>query len=239
MRTIILSLSITVLSGVLVTDVVADQQPVTNATAGAANTTASESVATNKKGFHVDHDMQSMIDSWPKGAKTNGLYCAIELASFEHRPQGKEWPPVCCINVVNTTANDVSDCLKLPLASLLQIELFDSQGKPVEKTATGKQFGSWTQKQIKDWFDEMQRIRWRGRYFRVPGLLYAQIGNPFSISQAFQVKQSGEYTLHLSLRLIQSKQDRSDQLSTIVLPEVITKVQIRPNDIPPIDLSPK
>ena len=167
-------------------------------------------------------DFWEQVDSWPKGEITNGLFCMVQIL-----PKGN-----CCVYVANITTNDILGCLRLPIEAVSKIDLFDQQGKPVVKTDAGKQFTFWTQKQIKAWYDEMNKRRWGRRGFRINAMFYQQISGDVSLTQLFQINQPGEYTLHVSVLSVKSEQDKSGNLLAILLPEVIAKVQIRSEDIP-------
>jgi hypothetical protein len=172
-------------------------------------------------------DLWEQIDSWPKGDMTNGLFCAVQMLSRT----------TCCVYIANTTTNTVAGYLHLPFEAVAEIELFNPQGKPVAKTAAGRQYGYWTQEQIKDQLKGIDPISMaRKGYFGIHELLYVQISNQFSIPKAFQVEQPGEYTFHLSVRLVKSERDPSGQFLTTLLPEVVTQVEIRPEDILSSDL---
>ena len=197
-------------------------------------TKVNNNVATNNQGISVDPDFQQMMDSWPKGVATNGLICAIQI----FRPAGaKELLPLCCVNVINTTTNWIKGYLDIPLQGLVEMELFDPLGNQVEKTAVGKGYDVWTDEQIERWINGRPR---GGTAFRVSPLLYCKTNGRISFPEAFTLKKSGEYTLHLRMRLVQGDEDSLGQihLQRIWLPEVVAKVQIRPEDIPLPDLPP-
>jgi hypothetical protein len=179
--------------------------------------------------FKNYREIWEQIDSWPKGDMTNGIFCAVQMFS----------KTACCAFIANTTTNTVAGYLHLPFEAISEIELFDPQGRPVAKTAADRQISYWTQEQIKDLLKQVNPTTMsRKGYFGIHALFYAQISNEFSISQAFQVKQPGEYTFHLSVRLVKNEQDKVGNFLTTLLPEVVAKVQIRPEDIPPENLPP-
>lgn len=199
------------------------------ATSSAASPTANEGFITNSHGYRVDGDIQSMMDSWPKGAETNGIACALQIS----RNIYTKGSPFCSVNIINTTTNNVLGYLHLSIEEISNIELFDPQGKPVIKTTVGKQFYFRTDEQIKDILAKINPMTLRRKgSLVIHGLLYAQISNNFSIPEAFQLRQPGEYTFHVSVRLVKNEQDASGRFLTTLLPEVVTKVQIRPDDIP-------
>lgn len=213
MRKIIIS--IVILLSSLIVEIRADQ-PSANDVAGNENT-------------QYSNELSETIKFWHKGAATNGLICGLYFNRYEN-----EKLLICYVNIINTTTNFFYGCLHLPLEALLKIELYDSQGKPVEKTVAGKRYVVWTQKQIRGWADEMSR---RGRGGFVMGSFFTLGYGSFSIPQIFQLKHAGEYTLRLQMRLIQVKQDVSPKIyyETTWLPEVVAKIQILPDDIAPIN----
>jgi len=200
-----------------------------NSAEQASATNAPVKASTNWQDFQMDADDRAMIDSWPKGLPTNGLFCALQL----DRPVGAKERPVCYAYVVNQTTNFFRTILNLPREVLYQVELFDSEGKPVEKTPAGKQFTTWTQNQIEDWLREQLRARWHGKFIMVLPVNYYQVGT-FGIPEIFQLTRPGEYMLHLRMQLVEAKWDTSEKfhLQTKWLPEVVAKIQIRPDDIP-------
>jgi hypothetical protein len=200
-------------------------------------------VAVNNQRVIVDPNLQGMVDSWAKGDATNGLVCGVVFA----RSDGiSERPPIFYVNIINTTTNFISGCLNLPFEAFASIELFDSDGKQATKTTAGQRVGTWTQKQIEDWFNETHRKR--SQAMTKSGsitstlfpLLYEQVSGKISIFQMFQLNVAGEYSLHLKMRFVQVAEDASGQFTfqTTWLPEVVARVQIRPEDIPPENLSP-
>lgn len=203
------------------------------AAVGTISATSAERKETNgplSQLYSDDPEYQKIFNSWPKGAETNGLVCAV----FFDRPIGiKEIPPILYVYVVNTTTNWVHACLNLPREVLFKIKLFDPQGKEVKRTVEGEKFVDWTQKQIEDWYGEQLRVRWSGRGFSLAPLNSTQVKNGISLPDVFQLSQAGEYTFHLQMPLIQVKQDTSGRGSfkTTWLPEVVAKVQIRHEDI--------
>jgi hypothetical protein len=207
-----------------------------NAADQATTTNMPVKTSTNWQDFRMDADDRAMIDSWPKGLPTNGLYCALQ---FVRHGGVNGSGPSCAAYVINTTTNLFRSLLNLPGETIFQVELLDSEGKPVEKTAAGKLFKTWTQKQMEDWCDEQDRNRSRGKFIMVWPLAFYQVGS-LGIAEIFQAKRSGEYTLHLRMQLVEAKLDASKNLTLqpTWLPEVVAKVQIRPEDIPHSDTPP-
>jgi hypothetical protein len=195
---------------------------------GSLNISINACAGISTNDYPVLPEMQDVVDAWAKGAKTNDLACGIEFG-----PVSREGSPIFFIFVINSTTNDILGCLRLPIESISEIALLDPQGVPVEKTEVGKQFGFWTQKQIKEWFDEMNKLRWRRRGFRIYAKFYEQISDAISLPKLFQMKQAGEYPLHLKVQLVRSEQDASAQFHIVSLPEVVAKVQVRLEDNAP------
>jgi len=190
----------------------------------------------------VDTDMQTTVDSWFKGAAaTNGIVCAVQLPSTSQKR-----PPAFYVTLLNTTTNFIQGWVNLPFEAFASIALFDSDGKLVAKTAAGEKVGTWTQQQIEDQFYKggHPMVKSRGKTSTLFPLLDSQVGGEISILKMFQIKQAGEYTLHLRMRFVRVTEDTSDKFfgefifQTIWLPEVVAKIQIRPEDIPPPDLPP-
>ena len=164
-----------------------------------------------------------------RDVQANDLSCVLQF--LISRPK----PPVCYVTVVNHTTNAIVGVMG-PAPCLFAVELFDSGGKPIEKTDAGKKFGlPLSQEEIKSWWPVQHGPSYRPPFFLTsPIQPYPGIGvGEFSIPETFQLRQSGEYELHLRMRLIQCKQEASGQLyfSMIWLPEVTAKVQIRPKEV--------
>ena len=116
---------------------------------------------------------------------------------------------------------------------------------PVPKTDAGKKVVAWTDQQIKDWFENNrekppQFLGSRKSVQDTKGiadmlfpLWPTQISSDVSLPQLFQIGKEGEYVLHFQLRMAQIKVDASGkmELNIFWLPEVVAKVEIRPEDI--------
>ena len=149
-------------------------------------------------------------------------------------------PPICIVQLGDNRGGNFAinktNCdffLNLPTTDLFSVDLFDISGKPVGKSQRGLQFGlPITGQQIADWFGKaMNRTN---RYQRDAIHMICpheslQVG-VFSIPDLFEIKQAGEYTLHVRMRLIMSGQYYA------WLPEATGQVRIRPEDIPPLAL---
>ena len=165
------------------------------------------------------------------GASSNGLVCGLWIT--RERFNSAAPIPTCLVLVTNQTTNEFSFAyLSMPATNLFSIEMFDSNGKPVVKTPLGKMFGlPLTQKQISDWFnDKHWQIIRHGRAWGIDPLSEEQTRS-FSIPEAFEIKEAGEYTLHVHMRLIGNGPDASGQFPITWLPKAVAKVQIRPEDI--------
>jgi hypothetical protein len=190
--------------------------------------------------------------------KTNGWECLVNILNqpFECDSNAKPptfWPaPVCFVSVYNHSTSFVG-CLRMPATNLCRIALIDKEGHQVKKTAFGMMYGlPLSQKQIEDWRLHSSDRRDLSRFGSVQSIFLKLIPNGipkfvgvntevcrFSIKDAFEIKKAGEYELHLQLRLVQVGKDDSGKIYYPVtwLPEVVTKVQIRPEDIAVENLS--
>lgn len=178
----------------------------------------------------------------PEMLKTNGLDCLVEVTervpTYGGEPLSR--PPTCYVSVFNHSTNEMA-CLGMPAINLLRIVLLDKQGHQVKKTSLGMKYGlPLSQEQIYEW-----RHHWNNRHQSIfirltPNGIpqYSDIPTEicnFSIKDAFEITEPGEYELHLQLRLVQVGTDKSGKFYYPVtwLPEVVAKVQIRPEDISP------
>ena len=234
MRAIIL---LTTLFYSLVSEITADGQS-TNTAVEAAKTTTNENSIVS---WH-NADYQKMIDSWAKGGETNGMLCAVSFA----RPYGNKEGTLFYVYVINATTNYIYGFIHIPFEAFANIALYDSQGKPVAKTDAGKKVGSWTEQKIEEWVNEIRQKRNHAPTISgsLTDVLWPSLDHimskDISVSHMFQLKQSGEYTLHLQMRFVQNKPTASGEfhLQITWLPEVVAKVQILPQDIPLPDLPP-
>jgi hypothetical protein len=240
MRTSILS--IVILSEGLVAGIGAAPTFVTNLATQLVTTAAKGVGATNNQRILVDPDIQDTVDSWAKGAAaTNGLVCAISVDSAYWKGSPKFY-----VNVINTTTNWIRGYLRLPFEAFADIALLDSGGKPLPKTEAGKRVGSWTDRQIEDWFNELRRkrsslaVKSHSLTDVVFPLLSTQVSAGINLREMFLLKQAGEYTLHLRMRVAQTKLNAAGKivLEIMWLPDVVAKVQVRPEDIPPESVLP-
>jgi hypothetical protein len=129
--------------------------------------------------------------------------------------------------------------LRLPAAQLCRIALIDARGEQVKKTSLGMTFGlPLSQEQIDwsrhHWSNSHQSIFLKVTPNGVPESadVPTEICN-FSVKDAFDIEEAGEYELHLQMRLVQIGTDSSGKFHYPVtwLPEVVAKIQIQPEDI--------
>ncbi len=175
-------------------------------------------------------DMPAMIATWPHGNTTNGLFCAIQF----YPPSGViESETYCTVYVANTTSNDLHAFLRLPPQALFRVSLIDTNGKPVDAASLGESTNQWTESAMTAWLDEQNRLRSNGRYFSLHPFGYAEVEN-LPLGKLFQLKHPGEYTLHLTMLLVKNNPDAAGntRLTNTVMPEVVAKIQILPQDIP-------
>jgi len=165
------------------------------------------------------------------GDSTNGLGCNLEVTTGRFE-QGQSIP-TCLVYVYNQTTNNFH-FINLLRETLFNIELLDSSGKPVERTPVGQAYKTWwTEKQINDWIHAEIRKGGTDRMFWSVWSNDSTQHGYFGIPELFKVKVAGEYTLNFKMRLMRNTQDSTGvhQITTW-LPEVIAKVQIRPEDVP-------
>jgi hypothetical protein len=196
----------------------------------AANCQTNQQIQTNDSSYRAAVDNFHNSNWFFYGASTNGLACSLWISSRDLLQNGQH-PPVCLVCITNETTNGIWVPL-MPATNLFSIELFDPKGQPVQKTSFGKMFElPLTQKRISDWYnDKHWQIIRHGRASFVDSLEKAQIRS-FSIPEAFEIKEAGEYALHVQMRLIGNGPDSSGQFPITWLPEVTAKVQIRTGDI--------
>jgi hypothetical protein len=195
----------------------------------------------------VDPDMQGTVDSWFKGAKTNNIVCAVSFA-----PIFEKGSPVFYVNLVNTTTNYIRGLLVIPIQNRANIELLDAGGKSIPKTEAGKKFNVWNDQQIRDWFEDNRerppQFPWSRKSERdtkgIADILFPlwpnTISYGISLPQLFQIEKAGEYELHFQMRMAQTKVNTSGkvELNIFWLPEVVAKIQIKPEDILSTNLTP-
>src|ERR1700677_1015772 len=137
----------------------------------------------------LDAETKDMINTWPQGLPTNGLFCAIQIIDSNAQPKKH---PIGYVNAVNTTTNFYRSLLNLPQEASMQIDLFDSKGNPVEKTAKGQSYKPWSQEQIEQWRLERIKTNPRRLYYEVWGMNCQQVGS-LTIPDLFELKEPGGY----------------------------------------------
>jgi len=162
---------------------------------------------------------------------------------IENHPNNEGQPPGCVVSVINTSTNAYPshiDLIKMIncywnaySTNYLRIELLDSKGDPIKKTAIGKQYtASSDSRQLKELYDKLdRRLRVRGFVWIDPSssITFAR----FNIPELFELKEPGEYTLRVQMRLIQNiRSPQNAEFKTTWLPEVTAKIQIRSGDSP-------
>lgn len=177
--------------------------------------------------------------------KTNGVECWLEFpgGSFIEKnsnaiPSKALLIPVCFVTVFNHST-DFIGCLRMPATNLCRIVLLDKQGDRVKKTPLGMTYGlPLSEEQIDWWFNHWNTTHQSILIRIIPNgiLKYFNADTEicrFSLKDAFDIKEPGEYELHLQLRLIQVGIDSSGKLHYPVtwLPEVAIKVHITQEDL--------
>jgi hypothetical protein len=149
-------------------------------------------------------------------------------------------PPVCFVSILNKSTNLV-ECLKMPITNLCVVKLLDDKGKEVAKTAMGEYFGNNpSQKDIQTWFKNWTNRHESSVLRIVPNGTPRFAGRPtdflqFSLHDLFEVREPGNYELHVSARIIEPGVVLSNSViyAVTLLPEAVTKVQIRDKDMHP------
>jgi hypothetical protein len=200
---------------------------------------------TNDSGLAVDIETNLVVFGPPYGTnppvninemlKTNGLECVVNVPRTIPISGTK---PDRGVFVYNHTTNYLA-VLRLPAAQLCRIALIDARGEQVKKTSLGMTFGlPLSQEQI-DW----SRHHWSNSHQSIflkviPNGVPESADVPteicnFSVKDAFDIEEAGEYELHLQMRLVQIGTDSSGKFHYPVtwLPEVVAKIQIQPEDI--------
>lgn len=197
---------------------------------GTTTTPASGASVTNKSAWRIDGEETHRGD-----VGTNGLKCVLWMSD---RPwyMGQQ-PPACKVCVITTTTNHFDWCWKGYLGyttNYLEIELMDFSGKPVQRTALGSNYTHFpSQPQVDASFTDYLKGNRRMRHFTSlrfePDLPLHQFTS-FSIPELFQIKEAGEYTLRVHIRLLQKPNGRGPGWTITPVPEVVIKIQIRSNE---------
>jgi len=191
----------------------------------AASNTASNSTSpkiiwtTDEKMYHGESD-------------TNGLAVVLQIFDWSHYGGSPSF--TCSVCIVNRSTNLFDWCWKGNKTNLMKIELLNSAGKPVEKTAEGLKYGNFlTEQQYEAFFKSGKRPAFLRGYAFIPhhtGTGYEL--DSFSIPELFNITESGEYTLRVQVRMGQMEFPEKKLKRLIMPPEVTAKIQIRANYIP-------
>ena len=206
----------------------ADQDSPTNV----MSVSATASGSNDRPGQPLLPQLLEITKPWYKGAETNGLSCGVFI---DRRSQHEGAPPICHVNIINTTTNLISGCLYLPSEAIIQIELYDSAGQPVKKTPAGNQFGTqWSQSQMRTWLDKRVESRSHNNFIRIFPQIYFPICE-LSLPTLFELKSAGDYSLRLSLCLDRVYRDEHKNLSfeKIPIPPVSAQVHVLSEDVVP------
>jgi hypothetical protein len=136
------------------------------------------------------------------------------------------------------STNHFEWCWKGDKTNLMSIELLDSDGKPVEKTAEGLKYGKFlTEQQYEAFFKSGKRPAFLRGYAFIPsdaGVYHGGYGlDSFSIPELFKLTKPGEYTLRVQIRMGQMEFPEKKLKRLIMPPEGTAKIQIRSGDISP------
>jgi hypothetical protein len=180
-----------------------------------------------------DPDLQNAINSWAKGAETNGIVCGISFAPYTEKES-----PIFYVNLINQTTNFVRGLLRMPLEAYAHFDLLDAGGKSVPKTETGAKVGTWTDQQVIHWCERLLKSakgkkQPKGYSDILFPLLPETVSSGISIPRMFQLKQPGDYTLHFRMCVVQAEvaPSREIDLKMFWMPEAVADVPIRPADI--------
>jgi hypothetical protein len=171
---------------------------------------------------------------------TNGLSCDLQIFCRSH--YGELPQLICEVCTFNTSTNLFDWCWKGNKTNLMKIELLNSEGKPVEKTAEGLKYGSFlTEQQYEAFFKSGKRPAFLRGYAFIPsdaGVYHGGYGlDSFSIPELFKITQPGEYTLQVQIRMGQMEFPEKKLKRLIMPPEVSAKIQIRSGVIFPTNPS--
>jgi len=181
--------------------------------------------------FIEDPSTQKMFNSWAKGSVSNGLLCAASLFPGDSKPGVLS---EMAIYVVNLRTNRAYPCMHLPPEALFKIKLFDSNGIAVKRTSEGEKYVDWSDKQCVDWYSDMcaKRGAWAFMVLPQPDC-YTHVGW-VNLQKLFELHQPGDYTFHVSLRVLELKMNATgqrDHFEKTMLPEAVVKVHFLTEDI--------
>ncbi len=165
---------------------------------------------------------------------TNGLAFGFSTEIYVHNKKHittQYWAYIC-----NQSTNGFyywHDSNVFPQKKLI-VELFDSKGHPVKKTPAGNQYTNAIDvKQLTEIAKNRYRLWTTGRA-RTTGFSPLAANSKlfpffsFNPSELFDLRQPGEYTLHMQIPLIErgGNNESSPEIKVIWLPEVVARVQI-------------
>lgn len=187
----------------------------------------------------IQNTLTTVKTTWDTGEKifqgeidTNGLATVLWIrnhAFFKNRESSVS----CMVCLVSTSDEYFPWCWKGDKINYLKIELVDSKSRPVEKTKEGLKYGSFlTKKELQELFQKRwQHSRIAKDYLfisKTSGLHGYQLDS-FGLPELFKLKESGEYTLRVQIRLAQDSEGKLKRI--IWLPEVTAKIQLRSGDL--------
>lgn len=197
--------------------------------------TNNPTVSTNKIVWVATNDERLVRHG---NSDTNGLNCALTIGNY----QGGIGlaTPTCIVDVYSTTTNRHDACWRHYPKNYLEIDLLDSSGNPVSRTTVGKGYEHFIdQKQVQAAFlkayDRSHRSTVQG-FGSVSPMSVGQFAT-ISLPELFDLKEPGEYTLKVRMRLLEIDlaKRREGKFTITPLPEVVAKIQIQKLDQPTRD----
>lgn len=163
---------------------------------------------TAKQNNPWDELRQSWKESWSKGEEMNHVACAISVTALgAHRGDIN----VCLLCMTNTAFRG----LRLPPQMLYSIDMYDASNNFVKKTDYGKEIGCLiSQNIVTNWFFNIPKNMRPSAFFLVKQYSWESVtsydkyepekNNNLNLFRIFQLNKSGEYTIHLRMRLVQT-----------------------------------
>lgn len=159
------------------------------------------------------------------GAAANGYACGVHLIQRLHAATASPSDLVVAVYVFNYSSDTMPPTeirgLQVSDEHRFSIELYDPDGRPVEKTSYGRDFGSApSQAELKRIYDRPKIIS-----FLPPYRSYGYV----NISRAFELKIPGKYVLRLQPHIITWPKVATVGLvcETVSLPEVVVDIQVK------------
>jgi hypothetical protein len=158
---------------------------------------------------------------------SNGLAAVLWITS--HSYHDRKPALSCTISLINESTNHFFWCWKGAETNFLKIDLLNSDGMPVEKTAKGLQYGEFlTQQQLETFFKSVRKpVHLQGYVFVSARELGGYQLASFRVPELFKLTEPGEYTLRVRIRLAQRDEKTSKMRRLISPPEVTARFQIR------------